>query len=138
MKIDQDYLKGLLEAFEASENPATDIRLLSRAGYHHENKEFVFHVRLLEDRSLISRTDGLAGIGYFSPSTDDPDDEGFFDVVPLRLTASGHDFLDAIRNKEVWATIKSGFKEASIGTLVTVSKELFNRALSKQLDKYFD
>ncbi len=61
-----------------------------------------------------------------------------FDEVPLRLTASGHDFLEAIRNKEVWATLKSGFKDASIGTLVTVSKELLNRALTKQLDKYFD
>lgn len=62
----------------------------------------------------------------------------FFDEVPLRLTASGHDFLEAIRNKEVWATLKSGFKDASIGTLVTVSKKLLNRALTKQLDKYFD
>ncbi|MHA8894040.1 DUF2513 domain-containing protein, partial [Klebsiella pneumoniae] len=66
--------------------------------------------------------------------------DGFYSwaVIPLRLTAEGHDFLEAIRNKEVWSTLKTGFKDASIGTLVTVSKELFNRALAKQLDKYFE
>ncbi len=55
-----------------------------------------------------------------------------------KLTAEGHDFLEAIRNKEVWSTLKTGFKDASIRTLVTVSKELFNRALAKQLDKHFE
>ncbi|WP_025121312.1 MULTISPECIES: DUF2513 domain-containing protein [unclassified Serratia (in: enterobacteria)] len=138
MKIEQDYLKGLLEAFEASEEPQTDINKLLDVGYDHQSKEFIFHVRLLEDRGLIGRSDGEPGIGYYGVSTDDGEDEGFFDAVPLRLTAAGHDFLEAIRNQEVWATLKSGFKDASIGTLVTVSKELFNRALNKQLDKYFD
>ncbi|BBE56004.1 hypothetical protein TRKP067_2592 [Klebsiella pneumoniae] len=36
----------------------------------------------------------------------------------------------------MWKALKTGFKDASIGTLVTVSKELFNRILAKQLDKY--
>ncbi|ATO32351.1 hypothetical protein DDI_1183 [Dickeya dianthicola RNS04.9] len=56
----------------------------------------------------------------------------------MRLTAAGHDFIDALRNREVWATLKASFKDASMGTLMTVSKELFNRALNKQLNKYFD
>ncbi|KGA34244.1 hypothetical protein KU74_12270 [Pectobacterium brasiliense] len=136
MRIDKDYLKGLLEAFESSDEPQTDINKLLIAGYDHQSKEFRFHVRLLEDRNLIGRVDGLAGIGFFSTKSDDTDDPGFFDAVPLRLTASGHEFLEAIRNQEVWATLKDGFKEASMGTLVTVSKELFSRVLNKQLDKY--
>ena len=32
MKIDHEYLKGLLEAFEASEEPHTDIKQLQLAG----------------------------------------------------------------------------------------------------------
>lgn len=138
MKIDQDYLRELLIAFEDSNEPHTSITKLLVLGFDHQTNEFRFHIRLLQDRGLIGRVDGLRGIGYFSPGSDDRDDEGFFDEVPLRLTAPGHDFLEAIRNKEVWATLKTGFKDASIGTLVTVSKELFNRALSKQLDKYFE
>lgn len=138
MKIDQEYLKGLLIEFEESAEPHTNITKLLESGYDHRTNEFRFHIRLLQDRGLISRVDGQYGIGYLSPQSDDPDDDGFFDVIPLRLTASGHDFLEAIRNKEVWATLKNGFKDASLGTLVTVSKELFNRALAKQLDKYFE
>ncbi len=138
MKIDQEYLKGLLIAFEDSNEPHTSITSLLALGFDHRTNEFRFHIWLLQDRGLIGRVDGEYGIGYFSHGSDDQDDDGFFDEVPLRLTASGHDFLEAIRNKEVWTTLKSGFKDASIGTLVTVSKELFNRALAKQLDKYFE
>lgn len=134
MKIDQDYLKGLLEAFEASDSPDTDIDRLHEQGFDCETDAFVFHMRLLEDRGLITRTDGESGFGVIESL----DGMVHWAVLPLRLTALGHDFLDALRNQEVWSTLKTGFKDASMGTLMTVSKELFNRALSKQLDKIFD
>ncbi|HGK7507613.1 TPA: DUF2513 domain-containing protein [Kluyvera cryocrescens] len=134
MKIDQEYLKGLLEAFEASDTPDTDINELNERGFNCETDEFLFHMRLLEDRQLITRTDGRDGFG----AVESLDGMVHWAVMPLRLTAIGHDFLDALRNQEVWSTLKTGFKDASMGTLMTVSKELFNRALAKQLDKIFD
>ncbi|MCE9887877.1 DUF2513 domain-containing protein [Kluyvera intermedia] len=134
MKIDQEYLKGLLEAFEASNTPDTNIIELNKLGYNCETDEFVFHMRLLEDRQLMTRSDGHGGFG----AVESLDGTIHWAVMPLRLTAIGHDFLDALRNQEVWSTLKTGFKDASMGTLMTVSKELFNRALAKQLDKIFD
>ncbi|EUL63064.1 hypothetical protein P838_04399 [Enterobacter hormaechei] len=134
MQIDQDYLKGLLEAFEASDSPDTDIIKLKELGFNCETDTFVFHMRLLEDRGLIVRSDGEPGFGAFGSLHGST----HWAVMPLRLTAIGHDFLDALRNQEVWSTLKTGFKDASMGTLMTVSKELFNRALNKQLDKIFD
>lgn len=134
MKIDQDYLKGLLEAFEASDSPDTDILRLNELGFNCETDTFVFHMRLLGDRNLVVRSDGEPGFGAF----DCLDGSIHWAVMPLRLTAIGHDFLDALRNQEVWSTLKTGFKDASMGTLMTVSKELFNRALNKQLDRLFD
>ncbi|UYF57271.1 DUF2513 domain-containing protein [Citrobacter amalonaticus] len=134
MKIDQDYLKGLLEGFEASDSPDTDIIRLNELGFNCETDTFVFHMRLLEDRGLIVRSDGDTGFGAIRSL----DGVTHWAVVPLRLTALGHDFLDALRNQEVWATLKTGFKDASMGTLITVSKELLNRALNKQLDKIFE
>ncbi len=132
MKIDHDYLKGLLEAFEASEEPHTDIIELQGRGFDYEDDKFIFHMRLLEDRCLITRTDGDSGFG----SVESLDGMVHWAVMPLRLTSNGHDFIDALRNQEVWSTLKNGFKDASMGTLVTVSKELLNRVLQKQLDKY--
>ncbi|MDU7382441.1 MAG: DUF2513 domain-containing protein [Enterobacteriaceae bacterium] len=130
MKIDHEYLKGLLESFEASDEPYTDISKLEQAGYDCRTHEFLFHMRLLDDQKLIARTDGSYGFGFFETA----DGGGTWAVLPLRLTASGHDFLEAIRNKEVWSTLKTGFKDASIGTLVDVSKRLLEGFVQKKID----
>ena len=134
MKIDHEYLKGLLEAFEAAGEPQTDIFKLQQAGYDFMTNEFLFHMRLLDDRNLIARTDGEYGFGYFEGA----DDRGSWGALPLRLTASGHDFLEAIRNKEVWNTVKTGFKDASIGTLVDVSKRLLDGFVQKKIGNILD
>ncbi|KAA1276961.1 DUF2513 domain-containing protein [Citrobacter pasteurii] len=130
MKIDHDYLKGLLEAFEDSGEPQTNIKLLLAQGYDYRTPEFLFHMRLLADRYLISRTNGGVGFGFSEAS----DSGGSWAVMPLRLTADGHDFLETMRNKEVWNTVKTGFKDASIGTLVDVSKRLFDGYVQKKID----
>lgn len=130
MKIDQDYLRGLLIAFESSESPQTNIYELKEQGFDCETDTFVFHMRLLDDRGLITRNDGRPGFG----TVESLDGKIHWAVMPLRLTASGHDFFEAIRNKEVWSTVKEGFKDASIGTLVTVSKKLLDGYLQKKID----
>jgi hypothetical protein len=53
MKIDQDYLKGLLEAFENAEEPTTDIEELQRLGFNYEDDKFIFHLQILADRMLV-------------------------------------------------------------------------------------
>jgi hypothetical protein len=49
---------------------------------------------------------------------------GCWRAPPRQLTAQGHQFIEALRNKEMWATIKRGFKDASASTLMDVSKKL--------------
>lgn len=56
-------------------------------------------------------------------------------VLPLRFTASGYQFIEALSNKEVWAQIKSGFKDASITTLRTVSIKLFEAYTMKKIEQ---
>lgn len=128
MKIDQDYLKGLLEAFEASDNPTTDIEELEQAGFGYQEDKFIFHLSILADQNLVQREQGY-GLGYRKGTN------GYisWSVVPLRLTAAGHEFLEALRNSEVWNTIKSDFKDASIGTLWRVSKELLEGYTKKKV-----
>ncbi len=45
-------------------------------------------------------------------------------VIIKKLNWTGHEFLDAVRQDNVWNTIKSEFKDASIETLISVSKQL--------------
>lgn len=126
MKIEQEYLKGLLEAFEEANSPTTDIGELEKKGFSYQEDKFIFHLRILADQRLVERENGT-GLGFSKGAGGDIS----WSVVPLRLTASGHEFLEALRNSKVWETIKSDFKDASIGTLWRVSKDLLE-AYTKQ------
>ncbi len=129
MKIDQDYLKRLLQVCQASEKPTFDIEDLKARGFDYNDPQFEFHMRILDDQCLIEQDDGDPGIGL-TKSID-----GFlsWSVLPLRLTASGHEFIEALENEEVWATIKRNFKDASIGTLRDVAMKLLNAYAEKKL-----
>ena len=63
MNIDHDYLKGLLQACQESEHPTFDIKALDAAGFDHNDKQFEFHMKILDDRHLIERDAGDPGFG---------------------------------------------------------------------------
>lgn len=86
---------------------------------------------MLDDQNLIARTDGKPGLGLFLGA----DDGVGWAVLPLRLTAKGHDFIAALRQKEVWNSIKENFKEAGLSTLIEVSKELAKGFALKQVKR---
>jgi hypothetical protein len=120
MKIDQDYLKELLKVCQASEMPTFDIEDLKAAGFDYNDTRFEFHMMILTDHGEIERDDGDPGFGLKKGI------DGFlsWSALPLRLTASGHQFIEALSNPEVWATLNRDFKDASIATLETVSLKL--------------
>lgn len=132
MKIDHDYLKRLLEACQASEKPTFDIEYLQTAGLNYYDDQFEFHMEILTDQRFIERDDGRPGFGLKKGA------DGFkqWSVLPLRLTASGHDFIEALKNHEVWATIKSGFKDANITTLKTVALKLLEGYTQKKVSEF--
>lgn len=123
MKIDQQYLKDLLIAFEDTEGPDTMLDELESAGYNRDDSNFIFHMRLLYDNGLIIRTDGKQGFGHEYHAYLGGHDYIWI-PVPLRLTARGHDFIADLRQKEVWQTIKTNFKDEGISTLMELSKSL--------------
>lgn len=95
MKPDADYTRKLLAAFEDAPKPTTDIEELQECGLDYRQKEFMFHLRLLNDDGFVQQEDGEPGIGL-SRSVD-----GMYSwsVVPLRLTSSGHEFAVATRSR---------------------------------------
>jgi hypothetical protein len=130
LKINEDYLKKLLQACQAAEKPTFDITELKAAGLDHNEPQFEFHMMILNDQGFIMRDDSDAGIGLYKSA------DGFatWSVLPLRLTASGHQFIEALSNKEVWAAIKHGFKDASIDTLWKVSQKLLEGYAQKKIN----
>ena len=83
---------------------------------------------ILADHGFIAQDDGSHGIGL-EKSLD-----GFcqWSVLPLRLTLSGHQFIEALSNEEVWATIRHDYPNASITSLEVVALRLLeDYALNK-------
>ncbi|WP_110875940.1 DUF2513 domain-containing protein [Franconibacter helveticus] len=136
MKINQDYIKVLLCAFEETEGPDTLLTELENKGYQRNDGEFIFHMRLLTDNKLIERVDGEGGFGHLIYSNmvrGINTSEYHWIIVPLRLTAKGHDFLSDIRQKEVWQAIKANFKEQGLGTLTSIAKSLAEAYAKKSI-----
>ena len=124
MKLDQQYLKDLLIAFEKTHGPDTMLSELEDNGFNRYDQNFIFHMRLLCDYELIVRVDGKPGFGHIM-SNELGEGVGYSWIeVPLRLTARGPDFIADLRQKEVWQTIKTNFKDEGISTLISVSKSL--------------
>ena len=130
MKIDTEYLKGLLNAFQASDTPFTDIRKLAAMGFDFEDDRFIFHIQLMEDQGLIEEARG-GDLGYVFGGMGDI----HWSCKDIRLTADGHNFIDALDKSEVWEIIKKDFKEESLGTLLKVVGSLAEKLAQNKITK---
>jgi len=130
MQIDIDYLKKLLIAFEDSNRAFTNILELQEKGYDIDSEEFIFHLQILSDKGIIqNELDIDSGIGLSRTGGGNP----HWRVVNLRLTASGHDFIESLKNKEIWGKLQTDFKNTGITTLLDVSKKLLVKYLETKI-----
>lgn len=132
MKIDHDYLKALLNACQSSDKPTFDIEDMQAAGIDYGDPEFDFHMSILNDKGFVRREDGEDGFGLFKGI------DGFcsWSVLPLRLTASGHDFIDTIQNPEVWSMTKAAMKtvgNVGLDVFIQIAKAEAKRFVNEKL-----
>jgi len=120
MRINHDYIKRLIDVALDHPAPTFTIRDFEAAGVPYETPEFEFHMKLLDDQRLIEQDDGDSGFGLVKGA----DGCSSWAVLPLRLTARGHDFAEAISEKTIWDRIKKELPGAAMSTLVSVSLEL--------------
>jgi hypothetical protein len=88
-------------------------------------------MKILADQDFVERDDGDSGFGLIKGA------DGRYaswSVLPLRLTASGHQFAEALSDKRVWSAIKHGFKDASVATLRTVALKLLEGFAQEQIN----
>lgn len=115
MKLDKDLVREILLAVEKDEDPFgwTD---LTFPGYAQEL--IAYHVCILAEGGFLMADD---------LSTSDGDD-----WRARRLTYDGHEFLDTIRDGEVWKLTKETAKKAGVGGmkfLVEVGKSYAEQKL---------
>jgi len=69
-----------------------------------------YHVKILAQAGLVEAKDW---------STDDGPT-----WVLTHMTNKGHDFFENLKQESIWGAIKSEFKDASLDTIISVSKQL--------------
>jgi hypothetical protein len=89
-------------------------------------------MQLLEDQSFVECLNKDKNIGYVVAMG------GNFEWIsrPLRLSAAGHEFADALNRKEIAQILKYGFKDASISTLKLAATELLTAFVKTQAEKH--
>jgi hypothetical protein len=135
MKPDPEYLKQLLAAFQAAPNPTTDIRQLKAAGLSSDDPRFEFHMMLLKDGNFIESVESTPSKRYSTSVAIglgiSADGARQWSVIPLRLTASGHEFAEAMGNSKVLPTLKKNFVGASISTIRDVAVAIIKAEVTK-------
>ncbi|OCH70525.1 DUF2513 domain-containing protein [Vibrio diabolicus] len=143
MKIDLDYMANLLNVFVDSNNAQITISTLEEYGIPIEStnaasssaldENFLFHIQLALENKLVSNqkleSHNLESLGI----TMYVHGVGLTEQ-PIRLTQKGHDFANALDNKEVLSRLKSEFKDAPFRMVFDTSQKLLEHVLKKKLD----
>lgn len=122
MKLDQDLVREILLAVEANKNdPKKGIDLVLK---DRSSGEISYHVELLTEAGFLLSRDAA----YLA------------DAVsiwrPTRLTYKGHEFLDTIRDREVWRLTKAGAEKAggvSLAVMLEIGKAYGKQVLKERL-----
>jgi len=110
MRRDSDLIRAILLAIEGDDRCEV-LRLPSIEGYRDEAVHF--HARLLIEKGFLK--------------THFPDRVGREPWVCIRLTWEGYDFLDNIRDPQVWRAVKRASVKVgswSIDTLAAIAKAM--------------
>lgn len=145
MIINLEYISKILSVFLESNKAHICISDIEGAGvkiYHSNFKgldeSFLFHIQNIVENGLISNRDlqchGLKSIGIQLASGNNVT----ISPVPIRLTQKGHDFANALNNKEVLEKLKVGFKDAPFKVLFDGSQKLLEHIIKKKIDGLVD
>lgn len=121
MKLDQDLVREILLAIEASKNdPKEGIDLVLK---NRSSRAISYHVLLLTEAGFILSRDA-----FLTHNTSL--------WQPTRLTYKGHEFLDTVRDEEIWRRTKTGAEKAGgagLGLLLELGKAYGKQVLEDRL-----
>ena len=123
MKRDMDLIRVLLlklENWQMERGDNVHIRPNDpRLPQGHSVDQMDYHLDLLMEAGFISGPDGQPMDG----------------IMFRRLSWQGHDFLDSVRDQEIWEKTKKGVEGAG-GFTVDLMKELARGFVKKQIEEY--
>ncbi|MFG0771308.1 DUF2513 domain-containing protein [Vibrio plantisponsor] len=124
MKRDMALIRRLLISIEKHPDRISGFKFED-----YKPEDINYHVALLIDAGL------LEGDYVRSHSTSSMAPTRF---VITSMTWSGHEFLDNLRQEDIWNVIKTKFKDDSVATVIAVAKELAVNFAKKKLKSIMD
>lgn len=123
MKRDLDLIRDILLDIESA--PSDSLTIYDLAKNHGVSPDLVFYqIQLLKEAQFIK-------VRYFMRVLT-PDSKKYDDIKISRLTLRGHDYLDTIRNNDIWRKTKESL--VKVGTSVAFST--ITRIASRLLESY--
>ena len=101
MKLDKDLVREILLAIEASDHDPGGWMNLDVAG--HSLQEISYHVQLLDEAGFLQANGLHTNRGHA--------------WLPKRLTYQGHEFLDTVRDGEIWQLTKETAAKAGAASV---------------------
>lgn len=101
VQLNKDLVREILLAIEADQGDPREPKRLDLPGY--TGQEVSYHVRLLAEASFLEAVDFSSFDGY--------------EWQPQRLTYAGHEFLDTIRDPEIWQNAKEGARKVGAASV---------------------
>ena len=90
MKLDKDLVRKILLKLEEDQSEPREIVNLQVSGHTH--REISYHVQLLSQAGFVKAIDASSFDGE--------------DWKPQHLTYEGHEFLDTVRDPQIWRETK--------------------------------
>jgi len=118
VKLDKDLVREILLALETDDSDPRAPKLLNISGYSYP--QIAYTVRILAEGGLIEALNASSFDG--------------FDWKPQRLTYNGHEYLETIRDAEVWRKTKEIANKAgvfSLQVLIEIGKTVVKQELMK-------
>lgn len=116
MKRDMDVVRSIVLAVSDASGLVSEVDGIS-------GEDFSSHAQLLEEARLIEAA--LLPLGKQIAT----------EAMIYRLTWSGHEFADSVRDPEIWAKTKKG-AEAAGGFTFDLLKDLAKGFIKKQVEEY--
>jgi hypothetical protein len=134
MRIEVEYLKDFLEIALDHDEPyfRLDHKDIKPLWFNDDKKlnKLVFHMEILRDQGLIENASGSGSLGFQRMGNG-----GYtVSIIPLRLTAQGHQFAADLAKPGVIEQLKKSFIDSGPTEVVKIVLALGGKILDKKLD----
>ncbi|EMN0195565.1 DUF2513 domain-containing protein [Citrobacter freundii] len=134
MQVELDEIKRMLNTFLEAPGPFITIKDLGFVDEEDQEKldKSIGHFLLIVENGLISNMNLITGDAKAVGLHMTPRNFGYTSV-PIRLTQTGHDFINMLNQKPVFERLKEEAKEAPFSLLQKVGAALTEKILKEKL-----